>query len=617
MSDSFHHQFNHLRFPKIPRGELRLVQPGSRTPANRSVFDLLWRAVLLMPFVGFAQSPAGFDYVVEDGHAVLVGNARVPGPVFEVPGKIAGLPVTEIRGWDHRSDVSAVIIPDTVTTIGPEACEHWDALRTIVVGKGVTNIGFNAFGGCFNLRAAFFLGNAPWVPTDRHSDIFTTGPHGGIWYPASDPVIVYRLAGTTGWDSFQSGIAEWARRPVEVWNGGPVIQRQPESATVYSGVRLYVDAVAPDPGPLSFQWRHEGQDLAGQTNSTLTLRGLKPAEAGSYRVVVSSRSGAATSDVATVALRVPAPGSYEAAAVALDPLAYWALDETHGTTAAEFVSGANGTFYKYHGGEVVSRPGATTKTGTSIDFHASAWVEVDATATSSLDVGSRDFTVAAWIYANAFAQSGVVAKGGYDWAPGWLFDFNAAGEGTLRLETSLGFTGGQGTVQTAPGVVTLDEWQHVAVSCHRDPAAKGGQNTSGNGWTKIYRNGGLVASGDIGAGNLDNPNASLQIARITLNNFTNPGCFPGRIDEVALFGNALSGKQIATLYAAGVGALPPLQVTRSSAGLTLTWSPGVLQSATTLGDGKSGPDWADLPTATSPHTVSSAEAARFYRVRLP
>ena len=67
--------------------------------------------------------------------------------------------------------------------------------------------------------------------------------------------------------------------------------------------------------------------------------------------------------VYTFSFRVPAPGTYEAAVTALRPLAYWLLDETTGTTALEYVSGANGV---YQNNPRLGQPGATANTGTSV-----------------------------------------------------------------------------------------------------------------------------------------------------------------------------------------------------------------------------------------------------------
>ena len=144
------------------------------------------------------------------------------------------------------------------------------------------------------------------------------------------------------------------------------------------------------------------------------------------------------------------------------------------------------------------------------------------------NVGTSNFTLEAWINPTTYTQSGILCQGGYSYALGFLFDFNAQGQGSLRLETGLGGSGG-GTVY-ANGVITLNKWQHVAVSVTRGAA--------GTSLTKLYVNGLLVASGDIAANNIGN--TTLNIGRIT-----NTGnYFPGKIDEVRIWNTARTQSDI-------------------------------------------------------------------------
>ncbi len=508
------------------------------------------------------------------------------------------------------SSLSHVTIPDGVMEIGEGAFRR-AGLRTVLVGRGVRRVGDSAFDNTYtvcrfdpcyggDLHGAamdlYFLGDAP--ETARPFG-WRFAPPGGDY---SVPPRILALASTADW------LAHWGGMPTTAWGGEPVLLEQPDSASRYVGSSLGLDVRAIGVEPLTFEWQQHMRPVPNATNSAVSVNPVTASAAGPWRVVVRNPHGAVTSQVATVTVRVPAPDSYEAAALALGPLAYWLLDETEGVTAMESVTGSTGEFW---GSFELGQPGATANTGTSVNLVGAG--SVLAGYDSTWDVGTNDFTVAAWIHPTAYAQSGLVSKGGYDWAKGWLFDFSAVGEGTLRLETSLGVPGGQGTVQSPSGVVTLDEWQHVVVSCRRDPEAGAGVNSTGNGWTKIYRNGVLVASGDIGPGNLSNPHLPLTLGQIS--NWD--AFFHGRMDEVALFGEALSAEPVQYLYAVGSGTHQPLRITRSEAGLTLSWSHGILQSGTALGpDGQAG-DWSDLADATSPYTLSPTNAANFFRVRIP
>lgn len=54
--------------------------------------------------------------------------------------------------------------------------------------------------------------------------------------------------------------------------------------------------------PLSYQWRKNGQPLAGQTAATLSLNNVQSGDAGTYTVVVSNSAGQLTSNPATLSV---------------------------------------------------------------------------------------------------------------------------------------------------------------------------------------------------------------------------------------------------------------------------------------------------------------------------
>lgn len=98
----------------------------------------------------------------------------------------------------------------------------------------------------------------------------------------------------------------------------PVITRQPLSQTGAAGSQITLRVEASGSGPLSFQWRLNGKNLAGQAES-LTLTNLLASDAGEYRVVVSSAEAAAVSQPATI--RVTAPPALLASPQSIEVLA--------------------------------------------------------------------------------------------------------------------------------------------------------------------------------------------------------------------------------------------------------------------------------------------------------
>lgn len=66
--------------------------------------------------------------------------------------------------------------------------------------------------------------------------------------------------------------------------------------------------------PFTYQWRKDGDDIAGATSASLTLTGVTQADAGTYECVASNACGPVTSDPATVTVRT-------APTISADPVA--------------------------------------------------------------------------------------------------------------------------------------------------------------------------------------------------------------------------------------------------------------------------------------------------------
>src|SRR5207245_1564094 len=71
----------------------------------------------------------------------------------------------------------------------------------------------------------------------------------------------------------------------------PEILVQPVSAQDYTGKEHTLRVSATSNDPLTYQWQFNGNDLAGATNSSLTLHFLHFEDAGTYTVTVSSALG--------------------------------------------------------------------------------------------------------------------------------------------------------------------------------------------------------------------------------------------------------------------------------------------------------------------------------------
>lgn len=78
-------------------------------------------------------------------------------------------------------------------------------------------------------------------------------------------------------------------------SAGPMLLTHPSNRTVTSGGNATFSAVAVGNGALRFQWQFNGVELTNQTNATLTLTRVQPAQEGDYRLLVFDESGSAAS----------------------------------------------------------------------------------------------------------------------------------------------------------------------------------------------------------------------------------------------------------------------------------------------------------------------------------
>ncbi len=85
----------------------------------------------------------------------------------------------------------------------------------------------------------------------------------------------------------------------------PIINKQPisQAAAMCSNAAFQVTAAGT--APLIYQWRLNGQNILGATNSTLAVGSMQVSNVGSYTVTVTNIFGGATSDVAILTIATP------------------------------------------------------------------------------------------------------------------------------------------------------------------------------------------------------------------------------------------------------------------------------------------------------------------------
>ncbi|MBP9901957.1 MAG: hypothetical protein KBH45_10885, partial [Verrucomicrobia bacterium] len=133
----------------------------------------------------------------------------------------------------------------------------------------------------------------------------------------------YNVVVTNAYGSVTSTVA-----PVTILDvTPPVITKAPVSQSLYQGysVSFSVEATG---GKLAYQWKTNAVAIPGATNATFAIPSITANSAGTYTVDVSNPVGPTASASATLAVKVPASGSYEAAVAQTKPLVWFRDSET-------------------------------------------------------------------------------------------------------------------------------------------------------------------------------------------------------------------------------------------------------------------------------------------------
>jgi len=350
----------------------------------------------------------------------------------------------------------------------------------------------------------------------------------------------------------------------------PVITRQPSptSLCLFAGRSASLSVGATAALPTTYYWYRDGTPVAFSSGSNYTIGSLQLSHSGNYTILVSNAYGMATSSV--VSLTVFAPPTnypYTQAVIAGAPLGYWRLNETNGNIAHDYVNGRNGTYnsvrldqagYDPVDADPSARFGPGNNSyvgGIPIDF-----------ATS----GSATFSIEAWVRGNAqTTDAGIVTKG------------TGAGGEQFNLDTGAGghafrffVRDGTGAARLANGTIAPNgNWQHVVGVCNQTASQ-----------VILYVNGVSNASGTITAGSrlLASANA-VTIGSRQSGTGAYDHQFNGWIDEVAIYGYALTPAQVQARYAVRTNVPPVFTVNpfaKSAAHAGQAYSGNIASSAT-------------------------------------
>jgi len=99
--------------------------------------------------------PEGLSYEIVGNRTVAITGYTGNAAFLDIPGSIAGLPVTAIGNFVFSSNrrLTSVTIPSSVTSIGNRAFGDCISLTSITIPSSVTSIGEWAFSGCSSLTS--------------------------------------------------------------------------------------------------------------------------------------------------------------------------------------------------------------------------------------------------------------------------------------------------------------------------------------------------------------------------------------------------------------------------------------------------------------------------------
>jgi hypothetical protein len=369
----------------------------------------------------------------------------------------------------------------------------------------------------------------------------------------------------------------------------PQITQEPVSVTRFAGATATFTVGATGSGNLRYQWQFNTTDIPNATNATLVITNVQAANAGNYRAVVTNQFGTVTSATATLTVVAP-PSSYAAAVIAGNPMAFWPLNETSGTTAIDYAGGFNGT---YNGNVTLGVPGALAGSADT----AAYFDGTNAYVGTPLQLNNMpNVTLLGWIRRETnqlnrtglFGQNDLIEFGYIDnnTIQAWVDDFDQA-------------------VNVSPNPVPNQQWGQVGLVLN-------------SGLATVYVNGSPAGMTNLPSANYGSNAFTFNIAGGGIFDTigANGNWFNGRVDEVAVYNRALTSDEICSLYFLGSGAPLAIEVERGGAFVLDSRASGTPHHGRNLGASWSN-SVTDASTTTTRNGVMTFASAESDQIVVP
>lgn len=156
------------------------------------------------PVVPTIFEVGGIRYYTINGESVGVSSQRYVGDMV-IPstvtydGKtyiVTTIPADQSDGYEPYTELTSLVIPNSVTTIGEEAFGPCFSLKSLTIGSGVTSIGWGAFRGCTSLKTVVSKIQKPF----EIKDVFLNLPSDAELIVPKGTKAAYQS--TVGWNVF-------------------------------------------------------------------------------------------------------------------------------------------------------------------------------------------------------------------------------------------------------------------------------------------------------------------------------------------------------------------------------------------------------------------------------